>query len=114
MQVENLPIALRIETEADRLRYIQMLQSNIQLHQQRKQEQDAGGVPEGQAEPASTGTSSGAAVAATAQAKDQASEPLSIAHYVVDFGPVIKGTTRTKKFKITNTSQQQVRCRSSS
>ncbi|GIL73964.1 hypothetical protein Vretifemale_3957, partial [Volvox reticuliferus] len=33
---------------------------------------------------------------------------LAVAHYVVDFGYVVKGLTRTRKFRITNTSSQQV------
>ncbi|PNH08880.1 Hydrocephalus-inducing protein [Tetrabaena socialis] len=33
---------------------------------------------------------------------------LSVAHYVLDFGYVVKGLTRTRKFKLTNTSSQQV------
>jgi hypothetical protein len=33
---------------------------------------------------------------------------LAVAHYVLDFGYVVKGVARTKKFKLTNTSSQQV------
>ncbi|KXZ49496.1 hypothetical protein GPECTOR_21g722 [Gonium pectorale] len=33
---------------------------------------------------------------------------LAVAHYVLDFGYVVKGLSRTRKFKITNTSNQQV------
>ncbi len=33
---------------------------------------------------------------------------LAVAHYVLDFGYVVKGLTRVRKFKITNTSNQQV------
>ncbi len=31
---------------------------------------------------------------------------LAAAHYVLDFGCVIKGTTKTRKFKLTNPSAQ--------
>ncbi|KAG2489301.1 hypothetical protein HYH03_012133 [Edaphochlamys debaryana] len=33
---------------------------------------------------------------------------LAVAHYVLDFGYVVKGLTRTRKFRLTNTSNQQV------
>lgn len=34
--------------------------------------------------------------------------PVVAAHYMLDFGYVVKGTTRVRKFKMTNTTTQQV------
>ncbi|EFJ42226.1 hypothetical protein VOLCADRAFT_67248 [Volvox carteri f. nagariensis] len=91
---EALSSEKRVEVEAERLRLIQQL---LEREVERRRQAGRQSVS---IDPARR--------AARLAALQPPLPALAVSHYVLDFGYVVKGLTRTRKFRITNTGTQQV------
>ncbi|KAK9824158.1 hypothetical protein WJX72_008157 [[Myrmecia] bisecta] len=105
--IDLAPHRLQLEAEADRLHLVQ------QLLAQRSALSAAAAAPGGASSPASPrpkGEPLSARSGGTTGSRPQSSAGTSlvVANYLLDFGYVIKGTNKMRKFKIANISSQNV------